>query len=134
VQEFKPINGRIQFGQVEAVLRDWCTRYNVYAVVFDIYQIYDMTERLRKEGLAWFQEFSQANKRTLADNLLFELIVQARLVHAGQDELVQHIKNAGTAYDPMQKKRRIVKIRETRKVDLVVALAMAAWECVRLNI
>lgn len=134
VKEFKPVNGRIDFREVEHVLRAWCKTYNVITIVFDIYQIYDLTERLRKEGIAWFQEFSQNNKRALADNFLFEIIMQGRIAHRGQHELIEHLKHAGTKYDPMEKKRRIVKIRDDKKIDLVIALGMAAWECNRLTL
>ena len=134
VHEFKPINGKIDFRTVEDVLRSWCDNYNIVTIVYDVYQLYDMTERLRKEGIAWFQEFSQQRQRTLSDNLLYELIVQERIRHSNQAELTDHINNAGHRYDSAEMKRRIVKIRESRKIDLVIATGMAAWECLRLNL
>lgn len=132
--EFKPVGGKIDFRAVEAVLRQWVTDYNVVTAVYDVYQIYDMVERLRREGLAWFQEFSQQSKRDLADNFLYELILQGRLHHMNQPDLRQHVANAGHSYDTREGRRRIVKIRDVNKVDLLVGSSMATYENSRLNL
>lgn len=133
-REFKPIHGRIDFKEVEDEIRKWCRDYNVITVVFDIYQLYDMTERLRKEGIAWFQEFSQMSKRSLSDNLIYELVLQHRIHHMNQEDLENHVRNAGTVYDSSEKKRRIVKINSNRKIDLLIATSMASFEALRLNL
>ena len=138
VREFKPptpkYNLGIDFPLVESVIRDWCQQYNIVTIVYDIHQIYDMTERLRKDGVSWLQEFSQQNKRNLSDNLLYELILQGRLAHPGIIELDKHISNAAHTYDDREAVRRIVKKRDTLKIDLVIALGMASYECLRLNL
>lgn len=134
VKEFKPVHGKIDFPQVEALIREWCKTYNVVTVVYDPYQLYDMTERLRKEGIAWFQEFSQQSKRTLSDNLIYELIIQGRLVHNGDPAMRNHVSNAGYSYDAREAKRRIVKIRANKKVDLLVSAGQGCFEALRLNL
>lgn len=134
VREFKPVGGKVDFVQVEQTIREWCKEYNIITVVFDPYQLYDMTERLRKEGIAWFQQFNQQSKRDLSDNFIYDIIMSGRISHDGNTNLRSHIANAGFAYDAKNVRRRIVKIRSTRKIDLLIALSMCSWEIDRLNL
>lgn len=134
VRELTPKHGKIDFTEAETIIRDWCTQYNVVTIVFDPYQLYDMTERLRREGIAWLQEFSQQSKRVLADTQLYELILGGRLAHNGDTDLRRHVNQADFRYDARAGKKRITKRRDTLRVDLLVALSQASYECLRLNL
>jgi hypothetical protein len=118
----------------ERVLRWLCANRNVAVVVYDPYQLHDLCNRLRKEGLGWFKEFPQGAARIEADTDLLRLIQERRVAHDGNDELKQHLANADRKLDSESKKLRIVKREDALPVDLAVCLSMGASEALRLNI
>jgi len=118
----------------EAILRWLCANKNVSIVVYDPWQLHDLTNRLRKEGLAWFKEFPQGQRRIEADTDLLKLIQERRLAHDGNDELRQHIDNADRKLDTENKKLRIVKREDALPIDLAICLSMGASEALRLNL
>ena len=118
----------------EAVLRWLCASYAVSEIVFDPFQLHDLTNRLRKEGLGWFREFPQGAPRLEADSDLLRLIQDRRIAHDGNPELRQHIANADRKLDAESKRLRIVKREDTLPVDLAVCLSMASKEALRLNL
>jgi phage terminase large subunit-like protein len=107
---------------------------NVVQVAYDPYQLEDMAGRLRKEGLGWLRAFSQAKERLIADSQLRSMILEARVHHAGDPVLREHVINANAKMDPEERKIRIVKRSDLLKIDLCVALSMANAECMRLNL
>ena len=83
----------------------------------------------------WMNEFSQATDRAVADKQLRDLIFQRRIAHDGNNELREHVENAAaTTSGKDEKQLRIVKQNRKKKIDLTVALSMAAYECLRLNL
>jgi phage terminase large subunit-like protein len=91
--------------------------------------------RLTKAGVAWMNPFDQGNKRLESDKGLYDLILQKRIRHDGNSDLREHIANANAKQSTeADTKMRIVKKAESRKIDLCVALSMASFECLRLNL
>lgn len=135
-----PENGKIDFMGTEAnpgpelYIRQLCKQYNVVEIVYDIYQLHDMMSRLIRDGVAWCSAMSQMNTRTIADQGLYDYILQKKIAHNGDPYLREHLDNAGSKIDEDSKKRRLVKIISTYKIDAAVALSMACHECMRLNI
>jgi phage terminase large subunit-like protein len=127
-----PKGGAIDFSEPERALRTLKTQYNIVQVPYDPYQLHDLATRLRRDGVAWFREFSQGQDRLIADKNLYDAIRDRRITHDGSPELTDHIRhaNAKTEGD----KLRIVKRAEHLKVDAAVALSMAHSEVRRLNI
>jgi len=117
----------------ERVLRQLADRYNVMCVVYDPYQLHDMATRLAREGVAWFKEFGQGAPRFESDQQLLALISQRRLAHDGNAILRQHVDNADRKLND-DGKLRIVKREQSGKVDAAVALAMAAYQCLKLRL
>jgi len=109
-------------------------RFNVLSIVYDPTELHDMAMRLVRAGVAWFKEFSQGAQRNESDRQLLEMIQQRRIVHDGNAELREHIKNADRKTDESGHKLRIVKRIDALKVDLAVALSMSAYESMRLNL
>lgn len=134
VKEFIPKGGKIDFTEV----RDWLTHimstYEVVALVYDEYQLYYLMEELKKEGLAWVKSFSQQKGRDLSDEFLYDCIMSSRLKHTNQEEIREHMKNAGVKYSADMRKKRLIKKADNLKIDLCVATSMALFECNRLNI
>lgn len=118
----------------EKVLRQWIKEFNVIQVCYDPYQLHDMATRLRRDGLAWFKEFSQGQDRLIADGGLKSLIRDRRLWHRGEPDLREHIQNADAKVDTEDQKLRIVKRAEQLKVDLAVCASMGSHEVLRLNL
>jgi hypothetical protein len=107
---------------------------NVLAVVYDPTELHDMSQRLYKAGVAWFKEFSQGILRNEADRQLLELIKEHRVIHDGDPDLRDHIRNADRKTDDSGHRLRIVKRTDSQKVDLAIALSMASHEALRLNL
>jgi len=118
----------------ERVLRWLCDNYNVLMVTYDPTELHSLAQRLSRESVAWFKEFSQQNLRYEADRQLLNLIQAQRIAHDGSQELREHLRNADRKLDPSGKKLRIVKRSSSRVVDLAVTLSMAAFGMLRLNV
>lgn len=120
---------------IEPTLREWCKQYNVVQIAYDAYQLHDLMTRLRNDGIAWTRSFSQNAERSIADKQLFDLIRDARIHHAGDPTLAEHLYNCGAKVPAGDNSRlRLVKKAARSKIDAAVALSMAASECLRLNL
>ena len=75
----------------------------------------------------------QGGDRNKADKTLYDLIRDRGLAHCGPGEIRAHILNANVEVTG-DSRMRIVKRVSRLKVDLVIALSMAASECLRLNL
>jgi len=117
----------------EDVIRDLCRRYSVVCLVYDPYQLVDMAGRLEREGVVWCQEFSQSSARLEADKNLYDMILEQRVHHTGEELLRQHLDNADRKVDIDGRRLRIVQ-GSRGKVDLAVALSMAVYTCLELNL
>ena len=135
-----PKGGKIDFQGTdndpgpEKVLRQWIKDYNVIQVNYDPYQLYDLCNRLKKEGLTWFKSFNQGNDRLLADSQFRNLIRDRKLWHRGNKELREHVQNSDAKVDTEDHKIRIVKRAEKLKIDLAVTVSMGTYEVLRLNL
>ncbi len=139
-QKWVPVNGKIDFQGTEEkpgpelVLRRLLKEYNVVQVAYDPTQLYDMCNRLYKEGLAWFRPFNQGQARLIADSQLRDLVREKHFWHRGEPDLREHFQNANAQIDSEEHKIRIVKRVENLKIDLCVAASMACHELMRLNL
>jgi len=118
----------------ERVLRDLCERYAVKCVVYDPYQLHDMGQRFTRESIVWMKEFPQRTKRSAADRDLYEAIVAEKIVHDGNPTLREHIDNADRKVSDDGHIMRAVKRMDNAPIDALVALSMARYECLRLNL
>lgn len=108
--------------------------YNIIAVTYDPTELHDMSQRLYRDGVAWFHEFAQGKQRQEADRQLLEMIKDHRIAHDGNTNLRDHIRNADRKTDDAGHKMRIVKRTDSLKVDLAIALSMACHQAMRLNL
>lgn len=129
-----PRAGKIDFLPIEEEIRRLCREFHVVCIVYDPWQLHDMMTRLKRERLTWIEEFNQGAPRAESDKMLYDLIVQKRLVHTGQAELRRHIDHADAKRDPEGHKLRIVKRTQSLKIDLAVSCAMAAFQCLKLQL
>lgn len=123
----------VNFDLVEQEITRLCQTYAVAQVTYDPYQLHQMMSGLLSRGVCWTDEFGQQAERLEGDKQLRDLILQRRLVHDGDPVLRQHIQNADRKTDT-DNRLRIVKRAQGLKIDLAVALAMAAKRCLDLNL
>jgi phage terminase large subunit-like protein len=83
--------------------------------------------RLEASGmpLPALHPFPQGAARLEADKGLLDLIEQRRIAHDGDATLRAHLDNANRKQDADGRRLRIVKRRQSQKIDLAVALSMA---------
>jgi terminase large subunit-like protein len=109
---------------IEATLLEVGQRFAVRGVRYDPYQLVAVAQRLRNFGLP-MEEFPQTLDRlTAMGSNLYEL-VKGRNVEAYPDDDVRSAMGAAVAKET-PRGWRIAKEKQSAKIDLVVALAMAA--------
>ena len=107
----------------EGYLRWLIKTHHVAVVTYDPYQLHDFCGRLSNEHLAYFEPFQQGSPRLVADKQLYDIIKNVQIVHDGNPDLHEHIRNANRT-DEDADKLRIVKRATHLHVDLCVALSM----------
>lgn len=96
-------------------------QYNVTCIVYDPYQLHSMASEMSQKRIAWLKEFKQGKPREQADNDLYKLI-RDKEITIQNDLVIEHLKNANR-----NSKGRLVKRNQEKKIDLAVALSMAAF-------
>jgi len=129
---YPPQGGKIDFAEPEAEIQRIYKKYKVLEWAYDQYQLHDMATRLKKRRVGWWNPFNQSATRFIADKNLYDLIRSGRILHNGDSMLREHVMNANA--EIKGEKMRIVKRAEYMKIDLTVALSMAAYEALRLNL
>lgn len=107
----------------EQELRRLVAQYNILEIAYDPFQLQDLAERFEDEGLVAMTKFGQQAPRLLADKQLFDIIRDRNIVHSGETDLKDHLKNANRKSEG--EKLRIIKRSSELKIDLAVALSMA---------
>jgi len=125
---------KIDFDEPEWAIKNLCENNNVVVIPYDEYQLHQMMSRLRAEAIAYCKPFSQGGRRIEADTDLRRLILRGGIAHSGEPDLTDHLNNAAASMDKNSKKLRMVKKAADKKIDAAVALSMASYECLRLNL
>jgi len=109
---------------LEAAVLDVSRRFRVKAVRYDPYQMASPAQRLAKAGVR-MEEFPQSLDRlTAMGSNLYELVKGGNVEAYPDDELRKAIGSAVAKETP--RGWRIAKEKASQKIDVVVALAMAA--------
>lgn len=109
-------------------------KHSIVKVVYDPYQLHSFCHQLRDKLILFFDEFPQQTKRLLADKALRDAIREQQVWHDGDADLREHITNANAKSEGENDKLRIVKRRESAKIDLAVCLSMANYESIKMNL
>jgi phage terminase large subunit-like protein len=114
---------------VEHTLLALKQRFDVRQVLFDPYQMAASAQRLKREGLR-IEEYPQTTANlTEASQNLYELIKHRNLVVYPDDALRLAISRAVAVES--SRGWRLDKLRQSHKIDVVVALGMAALAAVK---
>jgi phage terminase large subunit-like protein len=113
---------------VEATLLEWRSRFHVVKVLFDPWQLQSVAQRLRRIGLP-IEEFAQSVPNlTAASQNLYELIQGGNL--AIYSDAAMRLAVSRAVAIETSRGWRISKEKQSHKIDVIVALAMAAHACV----
>jgi len=130
-----PAGGKMDYSiTLEKAVREWCARHNVVCITYDPYQLHKMATDLRKEGLAWFKEFSQGKDRLIADKQFYDLVMARRIAHHNDPTMRQHVQNAAAKTDGDARHLRFIKKSDSLKIDALISASMAAFQCLKLNL
>jgi hypothetical protein len=114
---------------VEATLLDWRKRYHVRKVWFDPFQMVSVAQRLAKVHIQ-VEEYPQTVPNlTAATSNLFDLI-QARQLMLYPDAAMRLAVSRAIVHES-SRGWRLDKLKQQHKIDVVVALSMAALAAVR---
>jgi hypothetical protein len=114
---------------IEATIIDWTKRYNVRVVRFDPFQMIASSQRLLREGVP-MEEFPQSVPNlTDSSQNLYDLIKGRNLIAYPDEEIRLAVSRAVAIETP--RGWRIGKDKQSHKVDVIVALAMAALAATR---
>lgn len=116
--------GEVNYQALENILwNKWLTgKYSTIA--YDPYQLVSTAQRLRAKGVR-LTEFTQNSMRSKGDSHLRQLINDSKIRHPNHYALTEHVLNAKLKF--AQDSIRLVKTSKKYKIDLAVALSMAAW-------
>ena len=108
-------------------------RFNVVQVCYDPFQLHYLAQRLT--DVVWCKPFNQGADRLEADVQLRSLIVHRKIFHDGSfHELRSHLGNADAKVDDTGHRLRMVKRNASGKIDAAVALSMASYRTLELNL
>ena len=114
---------------IEKTLREWHERFRLRQVLFDPFQMAAVAQRLAGEGIP-IEEYPQTVPNlTAATRNLFDLITARQLVLYPDAAMRLAISRAIIVESA--RGWRLDKLKQQHKIDVVVALSMAALAAVR---
>jgi phage terminase large subunit-like protein len=113
---------------IEATIKDFCKRFTVRGVHYDPYQMAAVAQRLSFSGIPMREYPQSVPNLTAAGSNLYELIKAGTLVVYPDDELRLAVSRTIALETP--RGLRLAKEKVSHKIDVVVALAMAAMRAV----
>jgi hypothetical protein len=106
--------------QIAAAIKKWCDLYFPRVVCFDKYTTASVAARIERSGVR-VQDVSGASFYTACSDF-HEALSNSRLVHSGQDALINHMNNC--AAKTTDQSWRIVRRQSAGPVDIAIGLAM----------
>jgi hypothetical protein len=133
VRVWSPTDKPLDYGAIENEIREMLDTFNVVQVTYDPFQLHYLAQRL--SGVVWCKPFIQGADRLEADAQLRSLIVQRQIAHDGTAAVLRaHLGNADAKMDESGHKLRMVKRHAAAKIDAAVALSMASYRALELNL
>lgn len=114
----------INFALIEKTLLDLHAHFDIREVRFDPYQLAGLSQRMSRLGLPMIEYSQTPGNLTEASSNLYELIKGRNLVAYPDDQVRLAISRAVAV--ETSRGWKISKEKQSHKIDVVVALAMAA--------
>jgi phage terminase large subunit-like protein len=123
---FQPTNAEpLNFeATVERTIRELCGRFLVRGIYYDPYQLASVAQRLATAGLPMREYTQTTDHLTEMGSNLYELVKGANLVLYPDDAIKLAMNRAVAKETPRGWK--ITKEKQSHKIDIVIAMAMAA--------
>jgi phage terminase large subunit-like protein len=123
---FQPTNAEpLNFeATVERTIRELCGRFMVRGIYYDPYQMASVAQRLATAGLPMREYTQTTDHLTEMGSNLYELVKGANLVLYPDDAIKLAMNRAVAKETPRGWK--ITKEKQSHKIDIVIAMAMAA--------
>jgi len=106
--------------KIAAAIKKWCDLYYPRVVCFDKYTTASVAARLERSGVR-VQDVSGASFYTACSDF-HEALSNSRIVHSGQELLIQHMLNCAAKSNDSS--WRIVRRKSAGPVDIAIGLAM----------
>lgn len=117
---------------VEHTLLEWSQRYKVQEILFDPFQMIATAQRLQSIHRLPMQEYAQTvSNLTATSQGLYELVKGRNLVAYPDEEIRLAVSRAVASESARGWK--ISKDKQSHKIDVLIALSMAALAAVRAN-
>ena len=116
---------------VERYLMDLEKGYNVVKVLYDPYQFHRSAMTLSNEGINMVEFPQTPDHLTEMSQNIYDLVKSTNIVLYKDNELRSHVQNAFATQT--SRGWRIVKNKTSGKIDLVIALAMAALDTTKID-
>ena len=113
---------------IEATVRDYCRRFSVRRVSFDPWQMQAIAQRLKSSGIPIYEFPQSVPNLTSMGSCLFDLIKSGSLTVYPDDALRLAISR--TISKESARGVQLTKEKSSHKIDVVIALAMAALHAV----
>lgn len=130
------------FDLIEDALKIYCLDHAVSEIVYDPRELHQMMGRMRKRSTTsddrdfpgiMCTEFAQSVEREKADKNFRDMIISRKIIHPGLPLLGKHMANADKKTNDNGKRMRIVKRRDSLKIDLCVCASMAVYKAHNAN-
>jgi phage terminase large subunit-like protein len=123
--ENDPPEWRVDIGEVEATIMDFCQKHNVREIACDPFRWARSMEVLEGHGLP-IVAFPQSPQRMIkACAIFFDAVAEKRLVHDSDPLLTRHINNTATKLTPAGPHIKKENPNSPRKIDAAVAAILA---------
>jgi Terminase large subunit, ATPase domain/Terminase large subunit, endonuclease domain len=113
---------------IESTLKDYCRRFSVRRVVFDPWQMQTVAQRLKSAGIPIYEFPQSVPNLTSMGSCLFDLIRAQGIVIYPDPELRLAVQHTIAKEGP--RGLQLTKQKSSHKIDVVIALAMAALHAV----
>lgn len=122
--------GQFDYSELEDLIRELCSTYTITRLGFDPFQMTRTQQILAAEGLP-AETFPQSDQRMVgACAIIYDLVMEGRLVHDGDTQLTQQVLNAGIR--ETVRGWRFEKRKSNGPIDGLIALTigcqLAEWE------
>jgi len=123
--EHDPADWRVDIGDVEATIIDFCQKHNVREIACDPFRWQRSMEVLENKGLP-VVAFPQSPQRMIkACAIFFDAVAEKRLQHDNDPVLTRHIGNTATKLTPAGPHVKKENPNSPRKIDAAVAAILA---------
>jgi phage terminase large subunit-like protein len=123
--EHDPADWRVDIGEVEQTIMDFCQKHRVREIACDPYRWARSMEVLEAKGLP-VVAFPQSPQRMIrASAIFFDAVAEKRLQHDNDPVLTRHIGNTATKLTPAGPHIKKENPNSPRKIDAAVAAILA---------